>query len=115
MAEQLDSKYDRFFSVVADKHGIDALRDKALSKLTEIQAFTPHIVTQEERGAPDLIAFRKYGTEKLWWIIMAYNGIASYRDIIEGVQLRIPALNSVVALITENSVSTNRVQRVITI
>lgn len=115
MSGLLDSKYDRFFSVTADEYGIDPLKDKVLPKLLNIGSYTTHIVTQEERGAPDLIARRKYGNEKLWWIILGYNGISSYKDIVEGLQLRIPSLGSVVDAITENSVSPAKVQRVITI
>lgn len=115
MADTLDSKYARFYAVVADQHGIDPLKDKVIPGLLKIESYRPHVVTQDERGAPDLISLRKYNTEKLWWVILAYNGIASYKDIIEGTQLRIPSLSSVVAAITENSVSSNRPQRVITI
>lgn len=115
MADTLDSKYDRFYSVVADEYGIDPLKDKVMPSLLKIESYRPHVVTQDERGSPDIIALRKYGTEKLWWAILAYNGIASYRDIVEGVQLRIPNLSSVVAAITENSVSSARTQRVISI
>jgi len=115
MAEQLDDKFDRFFSTVADEHGIDALKDRVLPKLLQITSYTNHEVSQDERGAPDLIAKRKYGKEKLWWIIMGYNGIASYRDIVEGTKLKIPSLTSIAAVITENAVSNSRVQRVISI
>lgn len=114
-AEQLDSKYDRWFSVTADQYGIDPLRDKVIPLLTQITTYTPHVVSQSERGAPDLIAYRRYGTEKLWWIILAYNGIASYKDVIEGVTLKIPTLNSVISVLTEKAVSSSNQQRVITI
>ena len=114
-AQELDSKYDRWFAVHADQYGIDPLKDKVIPILQQITTFTPHVVTQSERGSPDLIALRRYGTEKLWWIILAYNGIASYKDIIEGVTLRIPSLNSVIAVITERSVSSNNQLRVVTI
>lgn len=114
-AEQLDSKYDRFFSVTADEFGIDPLKDKVLPEILKITTYTQHVVTQEERGAPDLIAYRKYRSEKLWWIILAYNGIASYRDIVEGLKLKIPSQASVTSVITDKAVSTSRVQRVITI
>ena len=111
----LDSKYDRFFATVADEYGIDPLKDKVLPKLLGINAYKPHTVTQDQRGAPDLIAMKFYGTEKLWWIIMAYNGIASYKDIVEGLELKIPLFSSVISAITENSISAARVQRVISI
>lgn len=115
MAEQLDSKYDRFFSVVADQYGIDPLKDRVLPLILNIQSYSPHTVTQAERGSPDLIALNKYGTEKLWWVIMAYNGLVSYRDVVEGLQLRIPAIGGIVSVVTENSVARSSVERVISI
>ncbi len=115
MAEQLDSKYDRFYSIVSDQYGVDPLKDKVMPSLLKISTFQPHIVTQDERGSPDLIALRQYGSEKLWWIVLAYNGIASYKDIVEGTQLKIPTISAVVEVITQNSVSSARTQRVITI
>lgn len=116
MANQLDSKYARLYSVKQDQYGIDPLGDKTLPKLLQIQTYRNHIVTQDERGSPDLIALREYGNQQLWWIIMGYNGIASYKDIVEGTNLRIPTYGSVVTVITENAVSGgNRPQRVITI
>lgn len=114
-AEQLDSNYDRWFSVTPDQYGIDPLKDRVIPLLSQVTTYTPHIVSQSERGSPDLIALRRYGTEKLWWIILAYNGIASYKDIIEGITLKIPSLNSVVAVMTEKSLATSTQQRVITI
>lgn len=111
----IDSSYDRFHHVVADRYGIDPLKDRVLPGLISITSYKPHTVTQDERGAPDLIAMRMLGTEKLWWVILAYNGIASYRDIVEGTSLRIPDLNSVVAVITAKSMSSTNTPSIITI
>lgn len=111
----LTSKYLRNFAVTTDKFGIDPLLDKVVPRLRLIQTYKVHIVSQDERGAPDLIAFREYGTEDLWWVVLGYNGIGSYSDIIEGTNLKIASLTSVISLITENSIRPNKTQRVITI
>jgi hypothetical protein len=115
-AQELDSKYDRFFSITTDEYGIDPLKDRIVPNLMLIQSFTPHTVSQAERGAPDLIAYNEYGSDKLWWVILAYNGISSYKDVLQGLDIRIPALADVVSAITDNAVSSsNTTQRVITI
>ena len=112
-----DSKYLRAFSIVSDEYGEDPLLDRVLNKLDTIVAYTTHRVSQEERGSPDLIASNSYGEgrENLYWVILAFNGIYSYKDILEGTNLKIPDYQSVIALFTEHSVRDNEVQRVVTI
>lgn len=100
----LDSKFYRVFAIVVDKYGIDPLLDRITPKLQEITAFTTHEVRQDERGSPDLISFRKYGTEDYWWHIMSYNGICSFRDIVQGLTLKIPQLGEIIS-ITNDAVS----------
>lgn len=96
-----NNRFFRIYSVTVDKYGIDPLRDKIVPKLNEVTSYSNHAVTQEERGAPDLISFREYGSEDYWWHIMAYNGICRFRDIVEGMTLRIPTLGSIVAVTNE--------------
>lgn len=45
-----------------------------------------HIV--EEAYRPDLVSWKEFGTTKLWWMIMAYNGL-SISDFKRGVKLSI--------------------------
>lgn len=45
-----------------------------------------HIV--EEAYRPDLVSWKEFGTTKLWWMIMAYNGL-SISDLKRGVKLSI--------------------------
>ncbi len=109
------NSFNRSFSIVTDSFGIDPLRDKLIPKITSIIHYTIHVVTQDERGAPDLISLREYKTEGLWWIIMAYNGIGRYQLIVEGLQLKIPDYSAVLSLMSQNSVRPDRIQRVVTI
>jgi hypothetical protein len=111
----LTSKYQRVFAVTPDKYGVDALRDKLIPYINNIKNYTMHRILQDERGAPDLISEREYNSDEFWWIIMAYNGISSYRKLVEGMTIRIPSLTEVVSIVTENSIRPNSVKRVITI
>lgn len=111
-----NNKFYRVFSIHTDKHGIDPLLDKVLNYLQEINSYTTHIVTQDQRGAPDLISYIKYGTEDYWWHLMAYNGICRTSQIIEGKILKIPDLGSLVAitnLVTSNNAT--QINKIVTI
>lgn len=109
------SKYQRVFAIQSDRYGVDPLRDRLIPLINKIQNYTLHAITQDERAAPDLISIREYNTDEFWWIILAFNGISSYRNLVEGSNLKIPNMSEVVTIVTENSIRPNRVQRVITI
>lgn len=111
----LTSKYQRVYAVTTDQYGIDALRDKMIPAITKIRGYTNHQVQQDERAAPDLISEREYNSDEFWWIIMAYNGLSTYRSLVEGMILKIPNLSEVVNAVTENSIRPNSVKRTITI
>lgn len=111
----LDSKYQRIFSVISDSHGIDPLRDRLIPLINAIPNYTQHLIKQDERGAPDLISEREYNTDEFWWIILAYNGISSYRTLVEGKVIRIPNIASIIQIVNENAIRPQTVQRIITI
>lgn len=111
----LASKYQRLFAIVSDRYGVDPLRDRIIPEINKIPTYSLHEVLQEERGAPDLISLREYNTDEFWWILLAYNGISSYRTLVEGKVIKIPDMGSIISVVTENAIRPNRVQRTITI
>jgi hypothetical protein len=113
--EDMASKYQRVFSVVPDEYGIDPLLDTLVPEILKITMYSLHEVTQDERGAPDLISLREYNTDQLWWHILVFNGIGQAKKVVEGTTLKIPSYASVIALTTHNSIRPTHVQRVITI
>lgn len=100
----LDNKFYRAYAIVVDKYGIDPLQDKIVPSIMKINVYKNHEVTQDERGSPDLISMREYGTEDFWWHILTFNGICRFRDVVEGMTLRIPAMGALVSL-TNDAVS----------
>ncbi len=80
-------------TTVIDKYGVDPLLDKALSKLSGVTISKEHTVTEEQRGRPDLIAYKYYGTVRLWWVILAYNNLIRHSYIKEGMRLYIPDIS----------------------
>ena len=111
----LTSRYQRFFAITSDRFGVDPLRDKLVPQLMKIKNFSVHTVTQDERAAPDLISLREYNSDEFWWCVMAYNGVCSYKDIVEGKSLRIPSLTEMISVVTEQTLRPNVTSRVITI
>ena len=111
----LTSRYQRFYAITSDQYGVDPIKDRLIPLIMKITDYTIHEITQDERAAPDWISTREYGTDELWWVIMAYNGICSYRDLVEGKSLRIPAMTQVIGVVTENTLRPNTTPRVVTI
>lgn len=111
----ITSKYQRLFSIVSDKYGVDPLLDRLVPSINAIKQYTMHEIQQDERAAPDLISLREYETDEFWWVLMAYNGISSYRTLVEGKIIKIPDMSSVISIVTENAIRPNKVQRTITI
>lgn len=98
-----NNSFFRVYAIHTDRLGIDPLRDKLVDQICEINEWSPYDVRPDERGAPDLISLRVYGADHFWWHIMTYNGICSYKDIVEGTTLRMPSLTRLITLTTDNS------------
>lgn len=111
----LNNKFFRVHAITTDRYGIDPLKDTIVPKIVAIVNYTIHEVSQDERGAPDLIAKRKYGDEAFWWHIMAYNGICRYNDIIEGLTLRIPNFADIIDITNTAVNSQSKTNNVVTI
>ena len=107
-----NNRFFRVHSIVVDAYGIDPLKDKMAERLGSITKWTPHVVTQAERGALDLISEIEYGTEDYWWHIQAYNGVCSWREVIEGLTLKIPDYGAIIALTTEMTQMSNPVSTI---
>jgi len=58
--------------------------------------FTQHEVTADEAQNPDLIAYRQYGDEAYYGLIVAFNDIINpLTDLVPGQQIRIPFLEQI--------------------
>ena len=115
MAPDFTSKFYRVYSLRSDRHGVDPLLDRTIPLLKNISRYSIHVVTQDERAAPDLISLREYGTEELWWMLLAYNGIGHYKSLVEGLNLKVPDYGALLSLNAQNAVRPDRIQRVVTI
>lgn len=109
-----NNKFFRVHAITADEYGIDPYLDKIVPKILLINSFSNHEVTQDERGAADLISLREYGAEDYWWHLMTYNGICRFRDIVQGMTLKIPDFGSIVAITNDTLVNNPTSETLIT-
>ncbi len=88
-----EERYDfaKFLSYA--NNGFDPLSSRFLNQLNTLEASGKFIVTTEE-NRPDLIAYYIYGDTQYWWIILEYNNILSFDDLVTGVELKYPSLSS---------------------
>lgn len=93
----------RAYTVTIDQYGIDALKNKAMPYINNIDSYSLYNVKQYQRGRPDNIANAVYGDSNLWWVIMYYNGISDFKKIVESVTLRIPDITSVTYILAEQA------------
>lgn len=86
-------RYDlaRFMEFVDDNY--DPLTSFMFDKIRALKSGGRYIVRGEE-DRPDLISYRIYGSSQYWWVILIYNGITSYKDIVHGTEMRYPELQA---------------------
>lgn len=103
---------ERAAHIVVDELGIDPLRDKSWEAIQKITAYKEHIVDQSEENNLPLIANREYRDYRLWWIILAYNGIADSFSVKSGQVLKIPNQNSVTSVLVNTQTELTEIKTV---
>jgi hypothetical protein len=71
----------------------DPLTSNFLSSLIKIPPAGVYTVSGE-LNRPDLLSYRIYGSPKYWWILLAYNRILEFHELIIGQQVQYPSLDS---------------------
>ena len=102
-----NQRFLRAYACRIDPLGVDPLQDAIALKLLSIPVYTLHKVTQDERAAPDLISLREYENPIYWWHIIAYNEIISFREVVEGLVLKIPSLSAIMGITTDVATRNN--------
>ena len=52
---------------------------------------TTHTITGNERWRPDILALKYYRDPRLYWVLLAANGMKSVLEFREGIQIRVPS------------------------
>lgn len=79
---------DRFLDKSEDH--VSLLNSAVISQIKQIEEYEIYQVSVEEK-APDYIALLKYRSHAYWWIIMVYNNLLSFDEIVPGMTLRLPS------------------------
>lgn len=91
----LDNEYDKRYDLGKfmnyDEDGFDPLNSYMLEKISGIKSGGQFTVTSEE-GRPDIISNKIYGDTQYWWVILLYNAITSFDDLVNGMELKYPKL-----------------------
>jgi len=69
--------------------------DHCLSNFETKRPTLYYRVHQNDHCVPDLIAFKTYQDESLWWVMLLANGVATPCDIETGDLLKVPNLADV--------------------
>ena len=96
----------RKYGITTDMYGVDPLQDKLVDRIGAIDTYVLYDVKQSQRGRPDVIAHTVYRNSHLWWVVLYYNGITNFKDIKEGVTLKLPLANEVTRVLAEAAAQT---------
>jgi nucleoid-associated protein YgaU len=104
-----DNLYNRNSFITSDVNGNDPLTDKLIGKLQGLSYSQTHIVQKMDEFRPDKLAAKIFGDSELYWVILEYNKLSSFADIIPGLSLRIPNPNQLTnLLLTANTQVTTK-------
>lgn len=81
----------------------DILTSVFVEKLLQLPVTGTYTVTTE-RFRPDLISYNIYGSEQYKLMLMLYNNLSAYTDLVPGVTLSYPALSSMEAILFDTTV-----------
>lgn len=102
------AKYDLSKLVYYQDGCHDVLTSYFLAELPNIARLGERSVSVEE-NRPDLLSYNIYGDTQFWWILLAYNNILSFEDLLAGDTINYTSINelesvyfSLMALLTED-------------
>lgn len=104
MAKETESKYyfvntevedtDRFDLskfMLYDEDVYEVVTSNALATIPQLPVGGQFTVNGMERR-PDLVSYEIYGSTQYYWVIMVYNGLQSFNEIVHAQELRYPSL-----------------------
>ncbi len=90
---QTDERYDAAkFIEFLNEDNYDILNSFFMLEVKTLPEVGKYVVSAEEFD-PALISFRIYGATQFWQLILIYNDILSFEDIVAGVILRYPSID----------------------
>lgn len=78
-----------------DEYGQDPLGNQKLDKILEIQRAERFTIEEKYNGNPQLLAYERYGSAELYFILLHYNGLGNNFEFTTGLTIYIPDPTSV--------------------
>lgn len=78
-----------------DEYGQDPLGNSKLDRILEIQKTERFTIEEKYNGNPQLLAYERYGSTDLYFVILLYNGIGNNFEFTTGLTVFIPDPTSV--------------------
>lgn len=75
---------------------IDFLRGDFANRIRSLPVWKTYIV--EDYYRPDLVSWKNYGTTKLWWMVLVYNGL-SISDLVPGTKVYLFSIGDLESLL----------------
>lgn len=66
-----------------------------LDAVRRLESSRAYLVNESVAYAPDLISYRVWGIEHLYWIMMDYNRLSMISDLKIGTVIRVPSLSAI--------------------
>lgn len=96
----IDSEYDnltrydmsRFMDFSDDCH--DIVTSYLINKIKTLPVFG-YTVIQGEENNPALLSFKLYKDTQFWWVLMLYNDISEISDVVSGMTIKYPSIDSI--------------------
>lgn len=78
-----------------DEYGQDPLGNSKLDRILEIQRSERFTIEEKYNGNPQLLAYERYGSVELYYILLHYNGLGNNFEFTTGLTIYIPDPTSV--------------------
>ncbi len=92
-----DARYDFAKFLQYENNNFDPLTSKFLEELNTLEISGEYKVTTEEYR-PELLSYYIYSDQQYWWILLEYNNLLSFEDLVTGLTISYPSLADLEAL-----------------
>jgi hypothetical protein len=86
-------RFDLSKFMLYDVDVFDPVTANIFADIKDLPAGGQYTVQGKDRR-PDLISFDIYGTTQYYWVIMVYNELQSFNDVVHSQELRFPSLST---------------------
>lgn len=111
--EQYNTNIDmaKFISFDEETGRPSILTSYFITQIRQIKNYKTVTITNELIDAPDFVSFRQYQQEHgYWWIIMIYNNLLDFSELVTGKQIKVPVLYEINKIIANMQLAETNVK-----